>query len=76
MSCQLSEVVARPLWEPRHEWESRVKFVEDHIAEYSLEKATNLSIVWANMKFLECSYPPGTEAMVTHSRHNYPSFSD
>ena len=58
--------VPRPLWEPRNEWESRVKFVEDNIKDYGLEKALNLSLVWANMKFLGCKYPPGTEHLVQY----------
>ena len=58
--------VMRPLWEPKHEWEARVKFVEDHSGDHGLEKAINLSLVWANMKFLGCSYPGGTEALVAH----------
>lgn len=62
----IEAAVTRPLWEPRHEWEARVKFVEDYVADCGLEKATNLSLVWANMKFLGCSYPGGTEALVTH----------
>ena len=64
----IEDAVVRSLWEPRHEWESRVKFVEDHVADYGVEKAVNLSLIWANMKFLECSYPPETEAKVV----NYP----
>ena len=64
----VEEAVTRPLWEPRHEWEARVKFVEDYVHDHGLEKAVNLSLVWANMKFLGCRYPAGTEALVT----NYP----
>lgn len=41
-------------------------FVEDHHDTYGLDKATNLSIVWGNMKFLGCSYPRETEALVAH----------
>ena len=62
--AEVENAVKRPHWEPRHEWESRVKFVEDNLADYGLEKAISLSIVWANMKFLGCSYPPGTERQV------------
>lgn len=61
----VEEAVTRPLWEPRHEWEARVKFVEDYVHDHGLEKAVNLSLVWANMKFLGCHYPTGTEALVT-----------
>ncbi len=64
----VEEAVTRPLWEPRHEWEARVKFVEDYVHDHGLEKAVNLSLVWANMQFLGCHYPPGTEALVK----NYP----
>lgn len=63
--AEVENAVKRPHWEPRHEWESRVKFVEDNVADYGLEKAISLSIVWANMKFLGCSYPPGTERQVS-----------
>lgn len=60
----VESVVNQHHWEPRHEWEARVKFVEDYVTDYGLEKATNLSIIWANMNFLGCNYPPGTEALV------------
>ena len=66
--AEVENAVKRPHWEPRHEWESRVKFVEDNVGDHGLEKAVTLSIVWANMKFLGCSYPPGTEKLV----NNYP----
>lgn len=62
------EAVVQSLWEPRHEWEARVKFVEDYVADHGLEKAINLSLVWANMQFLGCRYPEGTESLVA----NYP----
>ncbi len=58
--------VKRLPWEARHEWESRVKFVEDNSDAYGLEKAINLSLVWSNMKFLGCSYPPRVEEKVAH----------
>ena len=60
----VEELVKRSPWEPRHEWESRVKFVEDHVDTFGLEKALTLSNVWANMKFLGCSYPAKAEALV------------
>ena len=63
--AEVEKAVKRPHWEPRHEWESRVKFVEDNVADYGLEKAVALSIVWGNMMFLGCSYPPGTERLVS-----------
>lgn len=62
----VEEAVGRPHWEARHEWESRVKFVEDNVATHGLEKSINLSFVWSNMKFLGCSYPSATEALVAH----------
>ena len=65
-TTDVEEAVSRPHWEARHEWESRVKFVEDNVGTHGLEKATNLSFVWANMKFLGCSYPSKTEALVAH----------
>ena len=61
----VEELVKKSPWEPRHEWESRVKFVEDHVDTFGLEKALTLSNVWANMKFLGCSYPAKAEALVT-----------
>ena len=62
--AEVEKAVKRPHWEPRHEWESRVKFVEDNMADHGLEKAVALSIVWGNMMFMGCSYPPGTERLV------------
>ncbi len=57
--------VERAQWEPLHEWESRLKFVEDNLNRHGLEKATQLSIVWANMNFLGCRYPVNTESLVS-----------
>ncbi len=57
--------VERALWEPTHEWESRLKFVEDNLDRHGLEKATRLSNVWANMNFLGCRYPMKTESLVS-----------
>lgn len=65
---EVEKSVKRPHWEPRHEWESRVKFVEDNMADHGLDKAVLLSIVWGNMKFMGCRYPQGTERLVS----NYP----
>ena len=64
--AEVEKAVKRPHWEPRHEWESRVKFVEDNMTDHGLEKAVSLSVVWSNMKFMGCSYPPGTERLVKH----------
>ena len=73
--CQdVEKAVIRPLWEPQHEWESRVKFVEDYITDYGLEKAINLSLVWANMNFLQCRYPPEAEALVAN--YSVPSLDE
>lgn len=72
--AEVENAVKRPHWEPRHEWESRVKFVEDNVGDHGLEKAVTLSIVWANMKFLGCSYPSGTEKLV--SSYPVPSFDE
>lgn len=57
--------VERAQWEPLHEWESRLNFVEDNLERHGLEKATQLSIVWANMNFLGCRYPVNTESLVS-----------
>lgn len=40
-------------------------FVEDHLDKFGLEKAINLSLAWANMHFLGCSYPPHTQTLVS-----------
>ena len=61
----VEDSVERAQWEPAHEWESRVKFVEDNLERHSLEKATQLSNVWANMNFLGCRYPVNTESQVS-----------
>lgn len=37
--ADVENTVNRPHWEPRHEWESRMKFMEDNLAGYGLEKA-------------------------------------
>lgn len=55
----------RALWEPLHEWESRVKFVEDHFKSHGMEKSIHLSLLWANMNFLGCKYPGHAEALVS-----------
>lgn len=68
----LAGQVKRCSWEPRHEWEARVRFVEDHVDVYGLEKAIILSTVWANMKFLGCRYPAQTEQMVNRYEHTAP----
>ena len=72
MDDSVAVQVKRCSWEPRHEWEGRVKFVKDHMDEYGLEKAINLSTVWANMEFLGCKYPAKTEQLVSGDRHRYP----
>ena len=72
--AEVEKAVKRPHWEPRHEWESRVKFVEDNVGDHGLEKAIALSIVWANMTFLGCSYPSGTEKLV--GNYQAPSFDE
>lgn len=62
----VEDSVERHLWEPLHEWESRVKFVEDNLDTHGMEKAIHLSILWANMNFLGCRYPARTQALVSH----------
>lgn len=65
-------------WEPRTEWMARIEFVEDHIDKYGYDRAFSLSMVWANVKFLHCRYPPETEELVraypvpTEPRKRYP----
>lgn len=63
--ANVEDSVERAQWEPTHEWESRLKFVEDNLERHTLEKATQLSIVWANMNFLGCRYPVNTESLVS-----------
>lgn len=60
----IHEMVKRKPWEPSHEWEARVMFVEDNCDKYGLEKAIRLSIMWANIHFLGCRYHPNAEAAV------------
>ena len=64
-SQPLHLLVKRNAWEPKHEWESRLLFVEEHLDQYGLEKAINLSLVWANVNFLGCSYPSHTHELVS-----------
>lgn len=52
-------------WEPKHEWESRLLFVEDNLDRHGLERAIHLSLVWANVNFLGCSYPSHTQLLVS-----------
>ena len=59
-------LVKRNPWEAKHEWESRIKFVEDNFERFGLEKAISLSMVWANIYFLGCSYPSHTQDLVVH----------
>ena len=63
---RIEDAVERAIWEPMHEWESRVKFVKDNVERHGLDKAVQLSIVWGNMKFLGCRYPAKTEALVSY----------
>lgn len=60
----IHEMVKQNPWESAHEWEARVKFVEDNHERHGLQKAIRLSIVWANIHFLGCRYHPNTEALV------------
>ena len=64
-SQPLHLLVKRNQWEPKHEWESRLMFVEDNLDTHGLEKAINLSLVWANINFLGCSYPSHTHELVS-----------
>ena len=59
-------LVKRNPWEPKHEWESRIKFVEDNVERFGLQRAINLSMVWANVHFLGCSYPSHTQELVAY----------
>ena len=58
-------LVKRNPWEPKHEWESRLLFVEDNLDRHGLEKAIHLSLVWANVTFFGCSYPAHTQELVS-----------
>ena len=60
----IHEMVKLNPWESTHEWEARVKFVEDNHEKHGLEKAIRLSIMWANIHFLGCRYQPNAEAIV------------
>ena len=63
-SQPLHLLVKKNPWEPKHEWESRLLFVEDNLDRHGLEKAIHLSLVWANVVFLGCSYPAHTQELV------------
>ena len=60
----IRSVIFQP-WESKQQWEARIQFIEDHLERYPFEKLTSLSMVWANMNFLRCRYPPETEALVS-----------
>jgi len=64
-TVNIEDMVERSMWEPMHEYQSRLVFVEDNVARHGLEKAVRLSLVWANMHFLGCRYPDKTEEMVS-----------
>ena len=64
-SQPLHLLVKRSAWEPKHEWESRLLFVEDNLDRFGLERAIHLSLVWANVNFLGCSYPAHTQELVS-----------
>lgn len=64
-SQPLHLLVKRSAWEPRHEWESRLLFVEDNLDRFGLERAIHLSLIWANVNFLGCSYPAHTQELVS-----------
>ena len=63
-SQPLHLLVKRSPWEPKHEWESRLLFVEDNLDRFGLERVIHLSQVWANVNFLGCSYPSHTQELV------------
>lgn len=63
-SQPLHLLVKRNPWEPKHEWESRLLFVDDNLDRHGLEKAIHLSLVWANVTFLGCTYPEHTQELV------------
>lgn len=66
--CVLKDVsgVQREPWESRFHWLCRRKFIEDHKNMYTAKRTVCLSMVWANMNFLESSYSKDIEHSVTY----------
>lgn len=56
--------VTRSVWENEIQWEARREFIEVHKGTIPVEQLDALSMVWANMKFLNCRYPGPTEERV------------
>ena len=63
-AAPMHQMVKQNAWESAHEWEARVKFVEDNHEKHGLQRAIRLSILWANIHFLGCRYHPNAEAQV------------
>lgn len=59
-------------WENEIHWEGRRQFLEAHKGTLPTQQLEALSMVWANMKFLGCRYPPGTEARVNELEKRFP----
>lgn len=51
-------------WETLFQWQCRYKFVHEFMEDYDKETAVSLSMLWANMNFLGCSYPKKAEERI------------
>ena len=56
--------VHRCNWESDFQWKSRLQFIENWKGYFSESRLAGLSMVWANMKFLGCKYPPKVEELI------------
>lgn len=63
------------LWESDFQWKARCQFIEAWKGHYPNDRLVALSMVWANMKFLGCRYPPKTEDLVKDLESKGPSIS-
>ena len=51
-------------WETLFQWQCRYRFVHEFMEDYSEETAVSLSMLWANINFLGCSYPKKAEEKI------------
>lgn len=65
----------RCLWESDFQWKARSQFIETWKHHFPDDRLVALSMVWANMKFLGCRYPPKTEELVTELESKGPRIS-
>ena len=53
-------------WESRYHWLCRRKFIEDHKNMYPPDRLICLSMVWANINFMDAKYSEGVEHQVSY----------